>query len=102
MAPYLSGPLKIRVRSDKWPSATDGTNGWRAASSEKAAGVFSALEPSRTQDGHGLQYAQTDPSFLRPHRVCGPHAEPDRSPEEFLRELSAARHACGQAHAVRP
>jgi hypothetical protein len=28
------------VRFDKWPSATDGTNGWRAGSSEKAAGVF--------------------------------------------------------------
>ena len=38
------GPLSERtspkVRSDKWPSATDGRTGWRAGRSEKAAGVF--------------------------------------------------------------
>src|SRR5439155_23774578 len=54
-----------KVLSDKWPSATDGANGWRAGSSEKAAGISTALEPSRTQDGHGLQHAQTDSSFAR-------------------------------------
>src|ERR1700704_2241442 len=100
MAPYLSGPQK--VRSDKWPSATDGANGWRAGSSEKAAGISTALEPSRTQDGHGLQHAQTDSSFLRPHRVCGADAEPHRGPEELLRGLSAAHDRAGQAHPVGP
>src|SRR5690348_15993161 len=32
-----------KVLSDKWPSATDGVSGWRAASSEKAAGVSPPL-----------------------------------------------------------
>ena len=53
--------------------------------------VFStALEPSRTQDGHGLQHAQADSSFLRPHRVGGADAEPDRGAEELLRGVPAA------------
>src|SRR6267154_2517227 len=87
MAPYLSGPQK--VRSDKWPSATDGANGWRAGSSEKAAGISTALEPSRTQDGHGLQYAQTDSSFLRPPRVREVRI---RRAEVRRRGVPAARH----------
>src|SRR5258708_10488487 len=99
MAPYLSGPQK--VRSDKWPSATDGANGWRAGSSEKAAGISTALEPSRTQDGHGLQHAQTDSSLLRPHRIGGADAQPHRGAEELLRGLPAAHDPGCQADPVR-
>ena len=86
-----SGPLRRMGRTAGGPGAP------------RKQRVFStALEPSRTQDGHGLQYAQTDSSFLRPHRICGTDAQPHRGPEELVRELPAAQHRGGQADPVGP
>src|SRR5437588_159710 len=52
-----------------------------AAAGDKKINVIKAV---REITGLGLQYAQTDPSFLRPHRVGGAHAEPHRGSEELL------------------